>query len=127
MYQKLSAFALFIAIATLPNSALSQTIPYNPRALQVPEGHVSINVSLGLSNPIVEGTAVEEQIEAIQKRAYQLAGKQCQIITQSIADSCKLLGITSNINTQRQSPMSQIGITLQVNLAIRFRDEISKP
>lgn len=99
----------------------------NPRILPTPEGHSSVNLTLSLSNPVADGESLENQIEATQKKAYELAGKQCEFLTQSVADSCKLLGLSSNVSTQRPAQFSQVTISLQLTLAVRFRDSMNKP
>lgn len=127
MQSKLSKFVFGAGVLLSASSAFAQNMPYNPRALPTPEGHSAVNITLSLSNPVVEGEPVESQIEATQKKAYELAGKQCEILTQSVADSCKLLGMSSNVSTQRPAQFSQVTISLQLTLAVRFRDSVNKP
>ncbi len=127
MRSLLKILALAVPFMALGIPAVSQMppgTPTRPGREQLQPGFINVNLNLNLSTPFDEKADLESQVEAAQRRAYGLASKQCEIIISTIATSCSIVGLSSNVSMQRPAQMQNLTVGVQVSLAVKLKDDI---
>lgn len=112
------AAATFLAFAA--SNAFGQVaLPRNPI---IPEGYVTVQTSISLSLPFDQNAQVDEQIQSAQRALYNIASKNCSVALETIADDCKITGMTNNVDMQRGNNRDAfISVRGQVNMAIKLK------
>ena len=112
------AAAVILAVAA--HGAFGQTAPLRNGA--TPEGYVAIQSTISLSLPFDQSAPADEQVQKSQKALYDIASRNCSIVMETMADDCKITGITNNIDVQRGNGRdSVISVRGQINMAIKLK------
>lgn len=114
----------FCAAATVltltASGALGQTA--FPRNNMIPEGYISVQSSISLSLPFDQSVEVDEQIQRAQKTLYDIASRNCSVVVETIAEDCKITGITNNVDMQRGNNRDGfLSVRGQINMAIKLK------
>jgi len=115
------------ALAAFP--ALSQEVPNrvpNFYAGQRVPGMVNVQTTVSLSVPVEAGQETGEQIKSAQKAFYLMAGGQCDLILQTLAESCQITNLTSSADLNRGS-RNDIIVRGTVSMAVKLKDSAQKP
>ncbi|CDM59300.1 MULTISPECIES: hypothetical protein [Rhizobium] len=126
---KSSARGLTCAFALAAFPALSQEVPNrmpNFYAGQRVPGTVNVQTTVSLSVPVEAGQETGEQIKAAQKGFYLMAGGQCDLILQTLAQSCQITNLTSSADLNRGS-RNDIVVRGTVTMAVKLKDSQEKP
>ncbi|MBB3399035.1 MULTISPECIES: hypothetical protein [unclassified Rhizobium] len=126
---KASSRVLTCAFALAAFPALSQEVPNrvpNFYAGQRVPGMVNVQTTVSLSVPVEAGQETGEQIKAAQKGFYLMAGGQCDLILQTLAESCQITNLTSSADLNRGS-RNDIIVRGTVSMAVKLKDSAQKP
>ncbi len=102
-----ASFAVLLAAVT--NAAAAQTIEIRPGQYAAPGTGEQVRVSLSLNAFIaapVDGDDALKAQEAGRKMIYEIAGRECAVLRDVIANDCRLESV--NVNIQR-TPANQFG------------------
>lgn len=126
---KSSARLLTCALALAAFPALSQEVPNrvpNFYAGQRVPGMVNVQTTVSLSVPVDAGQELADQIKAAQKGFYVMAGGQCDLILETLAESCQITNLTSSADLNRGS-RNDIIVRGTVTMAVKLKDSPQKP
>ncbi|MBX5093318.1 hypothetical protein [Rhizobium lentis] len=114
-------FCAAAAVLTFAASgAFGQTTPARPGP--VPEGYVTVQSSISLSLPFDQNAPVDEQVQKAQKALYDIASRNCSVVVETIADDCKVTGVTNNVDMQRGNNRDGfISVRGQISIAIKLK------
>jgi hypothetical protein len=101
-------FCAAIALCAFTSSAAlaQQAIPRNG---VVAEGYIAVQSGISMSLPFDQNLPADEQIQKAQKSLYAVASKSCSAVLDTIADDCKITGMTSNVDMQRGNRRNHLG------------------
>ncbi len=127
---KSSARVLTCAFALAAFPALSQEVPNRASpnfygGQRVP-GTVNVQTTVSLSVPVESGQEAGEQIKAAQRGFYLMAGGQCDLILQTLAESCQITNLTSSADLNRGS-RNDIIVRGTVSMAVKLKDTKQNP
>ncbi|NLS05385.1 hypothetical protein HGP14_18725 [Rhizobium sp. P32RR-XVIII] len=126
---KSSARLLTCALALAAFPALSQEVPNrvpNFYAGQRVPGMVNVQTTVSLSVPVDAAQELADQIKAAQKGFYVMAGGQCDLILETLAESCQITNLTSSADLNRGS-RNDIIVRGTVTMAVKLKDSPQKP
>jgi hypothetical protein len=63
----------------------------------------------------------DEQIQKAQKSLFAVASKSCSAVLETIADDCKITGMTSNVDMQRGNRDAIISVRGQISMSIKLK------
>ncbi|WP_411196133.1 hypothetical protein [Rhizobium sp.] len=114
-------FCVAAAALTLAASgAFGQTVL--PRNGLIPEGYVTVQSSISLSLPFDQSAPVDEQVQKAQKALYDIASRSCSVVVETIAEDCKITGLTNNVDMQRGNNRDGfLSVRGQINMAIKLK------
>jgi hypothetical protein len=114
-------FCAAVAVLTLAASgAFGQTAL--PRNGMMPEGYVSVQSSISLSLPFDQSAPLDEQVQKAQKSLYDIASRNCSVVVETIAEDCKITGVTNNVDMQRGNNRDGfLSVRGQINMAIKLK------
>ncbi|OWV83490.1 hypothetical protein ATY81_20545 [Rhizobium sp. R72] len=113
------AFA-FAAFPALSQEVLNRAPNFYGRQ-RVP-GTVNVQTTVSLSVPVDAGQESGEQIKAAQKGFYLMAGGQCDLILQTLAESCQIINLTSSADLNRGS-RNDIVVRGTVTMAVKLKEQ----
>ncbi|KRB51891.1 hypothetical protein ASE04_10230 [Rhizobium sp. Root708] len=120
------------ALAAFPT--LSQDVPNrmpNFYAGQRMPGMVNVQTTVSLSVPVDAGKDNSEQITAAQKGFYLMAGGQCDLLLQTLAESCQITNLTSTADLNRyprgDGSRNDIIVRGTVTMAVKLKDAKQNP
>jgi hypothetical protein len=95
------------------------------------DGLATVQSSITMSIPIKDAEDIAIQQEAGLRSFYKIAAGSCAMVIETIADSCEIAGVTSNVNARDRSMGvavgSQITVTGQVTMRVKFKASLGKP
>ncbi|WP_130797783.1 hypothetical protein [Rhizobium ruizarguesonis] len=112
------AAVTFFAFAT--SAAFGETAL--PRNGTIPDGYIAIQSSISLSLPIDQSIQVDEQVQQAQKMLYGIASSNCSVVVETIAEDCKITGMTNTVDIQRGNNRdASISVRGQIDMAIKLK------
>ncbi|AIC28281.1 hypothetical protein IE4771_CH03194 [Rhizobium etli bv. mimosae str. IE4771] len=114
----------FCAAATILTFAASAVFAQTalPRNVTIPEGYITVQSSMSLSLPFDQGAQLDEQVQKAQKALYNIASRNCSVVVETIAEDCKITGITNNVDMQRGNNRDGfISVRGQISMAIKLK------
>jgi hypothetical protein len=113
-------FCAAIALCAFTSSAAlaQQAIPRND---VVAEGYIAVQSGISMSLPFDQNLPADEQIQKAQKSLYAVASKSCSAVLDTIADDCKITGMTSNVDMQRGNRDAIISVRGQISMSIKLK------
>ncbi len=115
------------ALAALP--AWSQEVPNrvpNFYAGQRIPGTVNVQTTVSLSVPVDAGQELADQIKVAQKGFYLMAGGQCDLVLETLAETCQITNLTNSADLNRGS-RNDIIVRGTVTMAVKLKDSPQKP
>lgn len=113
----------FCAAATVFTFAVTGAFAQTalPRNGAIPEGYITVQSSIALSLPF-DQSAPDEQVQKAQKALYDIASRNCSVVVETIADDCKITGITNNVDMQRGNNRDGfISVRGQISMVIKLK------
>ncbi|MBB4572263.1 hypothetical protein [Rhizobium lentis] len=93
-----------------------------PRNGTIPEGYITAQSSISLSLPFDQSAQMDEQVQKAQKALYNIASRNCSVVVETIAEDCKITGITNNVDMQRGNNRDGfISVRGQISMAIKLK------
>lgn len=93
-----------------------------PRNGAIPEGYITVQSSIALSLPFDQSAPVDEQVQKAQKALYDIASRNCSVVVETIADDCKITGITNNVDMQRGNNRDGfISVRGQISMVVKLK------
>jgi hypothetical protein len=86
---------LAATIALCPLAASAQDAPKREETIRV-----QVNISSFFPGPTGDGEDAVKLRDRAQRAVYDMAGKECSLLEQTLAKACKLEQVTVNINRQ---------------------------
>jgi hypothetical protein len=132
MHLKTIVVATLFCGAALP--ALSQALdetgrPMRPRAGD--DGLAKVQSSLTMSIPAKDDEDIAMQQEAGLRSFYKVAAGSCAMVIETIADSCEVTSVTTNVNSRDRNmggaAGSQITVSGQIAMKVKFKAGLGKP
>ncbi|UWU29193.1 hypothetical protein N2600_04275 [Rhizobium sp. WSM1274] len=72
--------------------------------------------------PLDQSVEVDEQIQRAQKTLYGIASTNCSVVVETIAEDCKITGMTNNVDIQRGNNRdASISVRGQIDMAIKLK------
>lgn len=88
----------------------------------IPDGYVAVQSSISLSLPVDQSVQVDEQVQRAQKTLYGIASTNCSVVVETIAEDCKITGMTNNVDIQRGNNRdASISVRGQIDMAIKLK------
>ncbi|MBB4477494.1 hypothetical protein [Rhizobium etli] len=93
-----------------------------PRNGAIPEGYIAVQSSISLSLPFDQSAQIDEQVQKAQKALYDIASRNCSVVVETIAEDCKIIGITNNVDMQRGNNRDGfISVRGQISMVIKVK------
>jgi hypothetical protein len=132
MYLKTVVIAALFCGTALP--AFSQTFDETGRPLRLragDDGLAKVQSSVTMSIPVKDDEDIVVQQEAGLRSFYKVAAGSCAMVIETIADSCEVTSVTTNVNARDRSmggvAGSQITVTGQIAMKVKFKASLGKP
>jgi hypothetical protein len=132
MYLKTVVIAALFCGTALP--AFSQTFDETGRPLRLragDDGLAKVQSSVTMSIPVKDDEDIAVQQEAGLRSFYKVAAGSCAMVIETIADSCEVTSVTTNVNARDRSmggvAGSQITVTGQIAMKVKFKASLGKP
>lgn len=91
----------------------------NPR--QLPEGYISVQSGISISFPLPDGDNQKQQEDAL-KTFYRIAGSNCAVLLDTVAEACEISGMSSNTNANNlDSRGTRLTVSGQVTMSVKLR------
>ncbi|MER8465231.1 hypothetical protein [Mesorhizobium sp. M1396] len=94
-------------------------------------GLAKVQSGITMSIPVKDGEDIAAQQEAGLRSFYKLAAGSCAMVIETIADSCEVTNVTTNVNARDRSmgaaAGSQITVTGQIAMKVKFKASLGKP
>ncbi|WP_413710316.1 hypothetical protein [Rhizobium sp. Rhizsp82] len=110
-----------LALGAVPASAQQAFVP----GVRVP-GTINIQSSLSMTVPADMSMNPAEQIEVAQKAFYAMAQRQCQLVLDTLGETCQVTNLTNNADLNR-SGGSFISVRGTVTMAVKLKNSAQKP
>lgn len=120
---RLIAFIAALFVTSYTSLALAQSSGISSFPLGGKERPQTISVSFRFSLPSPIGSAASQAklSEDGRRKMYSLIGKECDILLETIASSCRLVRANVHSNIRRQGSSRQ---TININANATFRIEL---
>ncbi|CDX12945.1 exported hypothetical protein [Mesorhizobium sp. ORS 3324] len=122
---------ILISIATLvavASPALSQDQYIRP--LRGDDGPARIQSSFSMTLPVKDDEDTAVQQEVALRSFYKVAAGSCAMVVETVADTCEIAGITTNVNGRNRNidgyGGSQVTVTGQITMRVKFKANLSK-
>jgi hypothetical protein len=127
MYSKTIVIAILLCGWAVP--AFSQVLDETGRRLRPGEdGLARVQSSLVMSIPVKDEEDVAAQQEAGLRSFYKVAASSCAMVLETIADSCEVTSVTTNVNARdRGVGGPQITVNGQIAMKVKFKASLGKP
>ncbi|KQV14090.1 hypothetical protein ASC97_12900 [Rhizobium sp. Root1203] len=119
-------YALTLTSVAFP--AFSQQPPVrvsNFYGQKVP-GTISVQTTVSMSVSVDPAQEPGDQIKAAQKAFYLLAGGQCDLILQTLAETCQITNLTNTADLNRGA-RNDIIVRGTVTMAVKLKGDSQKP
>jgi hypothetical protein len=126
MYFKIAIAAAALVCAAAPALAQDQYV----RPLRGDDGSARIQSSFTLTLPVKDDEDAAAQQQAALRSFYKVAAGSCAMVIETVADTCEIAGITTNVNGRTRNidgyGGSQIMVTGQITMKVRFKASLGK-
>ena len=94
------------------------------------DGLARVQSSIAIGIPVKDDEDVAVQQQAGLRSFYKVAASSCAMVIETIADTCEVTSVTTNVNANRNMGGiggSQIMVTGQIAMKVKFKASIGKP
>jgi hypothetical protein len=111
--------------------AFSQYIDENGRPRRPgDDGLARVQSSITMSLPVKDDEDMAVQQQAGLRSFYKIAGASCAMVLETIADSCEITSVTTNVNARDRSNNGgaglQMTVTGQIGMKVKFKASLGK-
>jgi len=130
MYLKTTIIVALLCSTVAP--AFSQALDETGRPRRAgDDGFAKMQSSLTMSIPVKDDEDIAVQQEAGLRSFYKVAAGSCAMVIETLADSCEVTSVTTNVNARDRSmggsAGSQITVTGQIAMKVKFKASLGKP
>ena len=129
MYLKATIIIALLCSTVVP--AFSQYVDENGRFRRAgDDGLAKVQSSVTMSIPVKDDEDIAVQQEVGLRSFYKVAAGSCAMVIETIADSCEVTSVTTNVNARDRSmggAGSQITVTGQIAMRVKFKASLGKP
>jgi hypothetical protein len=87
-----------------------------------------VQSNLSISFPVMENEDPTARQQEALRSFYELAAGSCALVIETIADSCEIASVSSNINTRdRNLNGNQITVNGQISMKVQFKAGTGTP
>ncbi|OBQ81491.1 hypothetical protein [Mesorhizobium sp. WSM3873] len=127
MYLKGLIFVTFLAGMALPVLAQDQYVrPLRPSE----DGSARIQSSISMTLPVKDDEDAAAQQQAALRSFYKVAAVSCAMVAETVADTCEITGMTTNVNARDRNVGGyggpQVTVTGQITMKVKFKASLSK-
>jgi hypothetical protein len=113
-------FAIAACAALLPIGASAQGTASRIPDAGIKPVRIQVNMTMFLPGPTDTSEQATKLREQARRSFYDMAAHECQVVEQTIANSCRLESINVNVNAGRQYGQGQVeGITVTGGFAMQ--------
>lgn len=126
MYLKSLIVVTLLAGTALPAFAQEQ---YVRPLRQGEDGSARIQSSLSLTLPVKDDDDAAAQQQVALRSFYKVAAGSCAMVVETVADTCEITGMTTNVNARDRSGGyggSQITLSGQIMMKVKFKASLNK-
>ncbi|MBZ9698275.1 hypothetical protein [Mesorhizobium sp. CO1-1-9] len=111
--------------------AFSQYVDENGRFRHAgDDGLAKVQSSLTMTLPVKDEEDVATQQQAALRSFYKVAAASCAMVLDTVADTCEVTSVTTNVNARDRSmggaAGSQMTVTGQIAMKVKFKASIGK-
>ncbi len=126
MYLKIAIVAALLVGAVTPIFAQDQFV----RPPRGDDGAARIQSSFSMTLPVKDDEDAGAQQQAALRSFYKVAAGSCAMVIETVADTCEIVGMTTNVNGRTRNidgyGGSQITVTGQITMKVKFKASLSK-
>jgi hypothetical protein len=95
------------------------------------DGLARVQSSITIGIPVKDDEDIAVQQQAGLRSFYKVAASSCAMVIETIADTCEVTSVTTNVNARDRNMGgiggSQITVTGQIAMKVKFKVSIGKP
>jgi len=126
MYLKsLISAAILVAVASPALSQDQYVRPLRPGE----DGSARIQSSISMTLPVKDDDDAAAQQQVALRSFYKVAAGSCAMVVETVADTCEITGMTTNVNARDRSGGyggSQMTLSGQITMKVKFKASLSK-
>src|SRR5579859_5545900 len=126
MYLKTAIAAAALVCGGAPAFSQDQYIPLRPGE----DGSARIQSSFSMTLPVKDDEDAAAQQQAALRSFYKVAAGSCAMVVETVADTCEIAGMTTNVNGRTRNidgyGGSQITVTGQITMKVKFKASLNK-
>lgn len=118
--------AILVAVASPASSQEQYVRPLRPGD----DGSARIQSSFSMTLPVKDDEDAGAQQQVALRSFYKVAAGSCAIVVETVADTCEITGMTTNVNARDRNVGgyggSQITVTGQITMKVKFKANLGK-
>lgn len=118
--------AILVAVASPASSQEQYVRPLRPGD----DGSARIQSSFSMTLPVKDDEDAGAQQQVALRSFYKVAAGSCAIVVETVADTCEITGMTTNVNARDRIVGgyggSQVTVTGQITMKVKFKANLSK-
>lgn len=127
MYFKYLISAAILVVAASPAVSQDQYVrPLRPGE----DGSARIQSSISMTFPVKDDDDAAAQQQVALRSFYKVAAGSCAMVLETVADTCELAGMSTNLNARDRNiggyGGSQLTVSGQITMKVRFKSSLSK-
>ena len=127
MYLKhLISAAILVAAASPALSQEQYVRPLRPGE----DGSARIQSSISMTFPVKDDDDAATQQQAALRSFYKVAAGSCAMVIETVADTCEIVGMSTNLNAWDRNiggyAGSQLTVSGQITMKVKFKASLSK-
>jgi len=126
MYLKsLISAAILVAVASPALSQDQYVRPLRPGE----DGSARIQSSISMTLPVKDDDDAAAQQQVALRSFYKVAAGSCAMVVETVADTCEITGMTTNVNARDRSGGyggSQMTLSGQITMKVKFKASLNK-
>ena len=127
MYLKsLISAAILVAVASPALSQDQYVRPLRPGE----DGSARIQSSISMTLPVKDDDDAATQQQVALRSFYKVAAGSCAMVLETVADTCEIAGMTTNLNARDRNlggyGGSQLTVSGQITMKVKFKANLGK-
>ncbi|CDX35264.1 exported hypothetical protein [Mesorhizobium sp. SOD10] len=127
MYLKYLISAAILVAATSPTLSQDQYVrPLRPGE----DGSARIQSSISMTFPVKDDDDAAVQQQVALRSFYKVAAGSCALVLETVADTCEIAGMSTNLNARDRNiggyGGSQLTVSGQITMKVKFKASLSK-
>jgi len=127
MYLKCLISAAILVAAASPALSQEQYVrPLRPGE----DGSTRIQSSISMTFPVKDDDDAATQQQVALRSFYKVAAGSCAMVLETVADTCEIAGMTTNLNARDRNlggyGGSQLTVSGQITMKVKFKANLGK-